>query len=47
MIECVNVKKDFSTDKNVQHVLKGIDLTIEQGDFITIMGKSGSGKTSF
>lgn len=47
MIECVNVKKDFNADKNVQHVLKGIDLTIAQGDFITIMGKSGSGKTSF
>lgn len=47
MIKCMNVVKDFQNGDSVQHVLKGIDLTINPGDFITIMGKSGSGKTSF
>ncbi|MEG0844536.1 MAG: ABC transporter ATP-binding protein [Romboutsia sp.] len=32
--------------KGKLHVLKNINLTIEQGDFIMIMGKSGSGKTT-
>jgi putative ABC transport system ATP-binding protein len=31
---------------NSLHVLKGIDLTIEQGDFVSIMGSSGSGKST-
>ena len=28
------------------HVLKGIDLTINEGDFVSIMGSSGSGKST-
>jgi putative ABC transport system ATP-binding protein len=31
---------------NSLHVLKGIDLQIEQGDFVSIMGSSGSGKST-
>lgn len=42
MIEVVNIKKQY----NGESVLKGINMTIEDGDFVSIMGKSGSGKST-
>ena len=42
MIEIVNLHKTFGEN----HVLKGVDLTIEEGETNVIIGKSGSGTTS-
>jgi lipoprotein-releasing system ATP-binding protein len=42
MIEAVNIKKSFGT----LEVLKGINLTIEQGKIVSIIGASGAGKTT-
>lgn len=39
--------KSFQKDSLEIEVLKGIDLTINEGDFITIMGPSGAGKSTF
>ncbi|MEG0995276.1 MAG: ABC transporter ATP-binding protein, partial [Bacilli bacterium] len=41
-----SLNKYYKMGKGKLHVLKNINLTIEQGDFIMIMGKSGSGKTT-
>ncbi|MBK9150721.1 MAG: ABC transporter ATP-binding protein [Saprospiraceae bacterium] len=45
IIEAKNIEKTFSDPIPVK-VLNNINLTIEQGEFVSIVGKSGSGKSS-
>lgn len=45
-LEINNVSKSFVDGKNVTHVLKNINLKIEEGDFVSIVGFSGSGKST-
>jgi len=46
LVDATNVKKDFRTGKVVVNALRGLDLTIHEGDFLSIVGPSGSGKTT-
>ncbi|MBN1340058.1 MAG: ABC transporter ATP-binding protein [Bacteroidales bacterium] len=46
MIRLENLHKSYITGKNKLHVLKGIDLVVEQGELVSIMGSSGSGKST-
>lgn len=41
-----DLHKSYLTGGQPLHVLKGIDLTIEQGELVSIMGSSGSGKST-
>lgn len=43
MIDVINLKKNFD---NVE-VLKGINLTVNKGDIVAVIGPSGSGKSTF
>ena len=46
ILELKNVNKIYKTKAEEIHVLKNINLTFNSGDFVSIQGKSGSGKTS-
>ncbi len=46
MVELKNIHKSYITGHNKLHVLKGIDLTINDGELVSIMGSSGSGKST-
>lgn len=47
MIEIKNIKKSYGTRENRALILKGVDATIKTGDFVVILGASGSGKSTF
>lgn len=46
VIELHNITRDFPLGHEVIKVLKGIDLSIERGEYVAFMGPSGSGKST-
>lgn len=46
MIKINNIHKSYHVGKGSLHVLKGIDLHIKEGELVSIMGSSGSGKST-
>ncbi|MCI1735494.1 MAG: ATP-binding cassette domain-containing protein [Bacilli bacterium] len=49
MIRLEHIYKDFETNNPafpIHHVLKDLNLTIQDGDFVTVIGSNGSGKST-
>lgn len=46
MIEIKELHKSYKMGSNILHVLKGINLSIAEGELVAIMGSSGSGKST-
>ena len=46
ILEMRDICKDYPMGKSVNHILKHIDLDVEEGEYLAIMGPSGSGKTT-
>ena len=46
MVKAIGLKKYYVTDSYVVHALDGVTFSVEDGEFLAIVGTSGSGKTT-
>ncbi len=46
VIKLENIRRDFVVGGETVHALRGVSFTIEEGEFVTIVGSSGSGKST-
>ena len=47
MLQCKNVMKDYVSGDEIVHALKGVSLSFREHEFVSILGQSGCGKTTF
>ncbi len=45
-IEIQNIAKSFHSDKGARHVLENINLSVEEGELVSVVGYTGSGKST-
>ncbi len=46
MLKLVNIKKSYQTKDFIQHALNGVSISFRENEFASILGASGSGKTT-
>lgn len=46
MIELSNIHRQFQVGEQTVHALRGVNLSVQRGEYISVMGPSGSGKST-
>ena len=46
ILQAKGLKKIYGSGDNAVHALNGVDLSVQQGEFVAIVGTSGSGKST-
>lgn len=47
MLQCKKIMKDYVSGDEIVHALKGVSLSFREHEFVSILGQSGCGKTTF
>ena len=46
VLQAIDLKKYYGTEPNITRALDGVNFSVEDGEFVAIVGTSGSGKTT-
>ena len=46
VLQTIDLKKYYGSEPNITRALDGISLSVEQGEFVAVVGTSGSGKST-
>jgi putative ABC transport system ATP-binding protein len=46
VLQTIDLKKYYGMEPNITHALDGVNLSVEQGQFVAVVGTSGSGKST-
>lgn len=46
VLQTNNLKKYYGTEPNITHALDGVNFSVEEGEFVAVVGTSGSGKST-
>ena len=46
VLQTIDLKKYYGTKPNITHAIDGVNFSVEDGEFVVIVGTSGSGKST-